>query len=118
MSTENGRVRPLRGRVVVRELESLVSPGGIVFPPAQRDWEREAARDKGIRAKSSHRGVVLDMGPPARASIGEREVEPGFKVGDTVQYVWAHNEREFTKEWVDGKPASWISQECVLAVIE
>jgi co-chaperonin GroES (HSP10) len=117
MKQQHTKIRPLRGRVVVREIETLVSPNGIVFPSMQRDWDREADRNKGIKAMSSHRGIVLDMGPPARTKKGA-EISPGFRVGDTVQYKWTHNEREFTKEWSDGKPASWISQDCVLAVIE
>lgn len=110
------KVRPLRGRVVIRPLEAK-KIGLIHLPDMASDWARKAERSQGKKAKSSHTGEVIAMGAPALSKSG-REIPPGFKVGDTVQFVFVHNQVEFTKEWVDGTQVSWVPQECVIAVHE
>lgn len=108
------RVRPLRGRVVIRPSE-VKKIGLIHIPDMASDWDRKAQHSQGKKAKSSHTGEVIAMGPPALASGGQ-EIPPGFEVGDMVQFVFVHNEKEFTKEWVDGTQVVWVPQECVIAV--
>ena len=109
-------VKPLRGRVVIRP-DSPTHIGPIVLPDMVRDWKREADRSLGKKAMSSHRGRVLALGPPALNPAGQ-EVPHGFGVGDTVIYVWNHNEAEFTKPWTDGEECCWIAQEEVIGVID
>ena len=97
------KVRLLRGQVVVRETSAKQS---VI-------WSPEGKR-KDVR---THRGVVLGMGAPALN--GTVEVEPGFKVGDVVQYHFMHHEEAHTREWPeDGTKACWIPQNCIDAVIE
>lgn len=110
------RISPLRGRVVVRPIVPK-RIGLIDLAPMQRDWDRQADERAGIKARSSHKGVVLAVGAPAR-NKGGAEVPHGFKVGDTVVYVWNHNEKNFTHPWEDGGEGAWIAQEEVLGVIE
>ena len=109
-------VKPLRGRVVIRP-DVPTHIGHIVLPDMANDWRREAQHSLGKKAMSSHRGRVLAMGPPAINPAGQ-EVPHGFKVGDAVVYVWAHNEQEFTKPWTDGHDCCWVSQEEVIGVID
>ena len=99
------RVRLLRGQVVIRETGARLSP--TIWTPAP-----------GQRQVSTHRGVVLAMGPPARDKHGN-EIEPGFRVGEEVQYHWEHNEDTFTRIWPeDGLPACWVRQFAVDGVWE
>lgn len=94
-------MRLMRGQCVVREIDPR---GGTLWTPPQK--------------QNTHRGVVLGLGPPATDDNGV-EQPWGFGVGAVVQYVWTHHERNFTVPWPDdGKPASWIPQSNVLAVIE
>ena len=102
------RVRLLRGQVVVRELRPR-QIGYVVVPDCFYDAEAQKA--------TAHRGEVLAMGAPALTLTGA-EVEPGFSVGDIVYFHWIHNEKAWTREWTDGKPACWVPQEAVDAVEE
>jgi hypothetical protein len=83
----------------------------------QSDWDRKAEHAQGIKAKSSHEGVVLAMGAPARTAK-DAEIDPGFAVGDRVRFVWKHNEEAFTQTWTDGEPCCWIAQSEVIGVYE
>lgn len=89
--------------------------GSIFLPDGSYATGRRAEQSQGKRAKSSHRGTVLAMGAPALSKKGI-EIPPGFEVGDEVQYVYVHNQQEFTKEWIDGGVCTWVPQECVIAV--
>jgi hypothetical protein len=105
-------IRLMRGQVVVREL-----------------FERYAVwmPDDGPRKMKTHRGVVLAMGEPARNPrvfdgekwVGGVEVEYGFEVGAIVQYHFTHHQEAWTMPWpLDGKPATWLPQINIDAVIE
>jgi hypothetical protein len=91
-------VRLMRGQVVVRELKqesALWSP------------------DEDERKKRTHVGEVIAMGPPALI-YDKYPVEPGFVVGDLVQYHLAHHLGAHTRVWPgDGLPALWIPQNSV-----
>lgn len=100
-------IHPMRGQCVVREIDP---PRGLV---TLIELDPEGRR--------VHRGIVLAHGAPAFLSydsLTSPEVPWDLKVGDEVVYVWIHNEREFTKRWHDGGPASWIPQAAIMAVIE
>lgn len=96
--------RLMRGQVVVREVFET-NPTGLWTPaPSQRE-------------QKTHRGIVLGMGPPARTPTGH-EVEPGFQIGDTIQFHFTSHQEAATHAWVDGKPATWIPQQNVDGVFE
>ena len=106
---------PLPGRVAVRMLDRVSTI--IVDPYADSDTRR--------RAQTSHRGVVVAMGPPARTPKLNAEVPPGFSVGAEVVFVFgAPNasgagglvESAREGEW-DGAKITWVAQEEVLAVV-
>jgi len=109
-------VRLLRGQVVIRERERASE---TIWTPAEHASK--------VR---THRGTVLALGPPAlrssmRWDATEREwifrqieVPHGFAAGDEVIYQFVHHQQNWTREWVDGKPATWVPQEAVDAVIE
>jgi co-chaperonin GroES (HSP10) len=101
-------IRLLRGQVVVRELTER-RYGPIIIP--------DSAQDSAHKESTSHRGTVLAMGAPATMPNGV-EVDPGYTVGDTVQFHWEHNEVNYTGPWEDGKFACWLSQHCIDAVID
>ena len=107
---------PLPGRVVVRELAP--QKVGLVWLPDQHyDNKRDEEKSRGKLARSSHSARVLAMGPPASTRIGA-PIEPGFAVGDEVIYVYHANEAMRRREWVDGEPCLWLSQEEIIAVVE
>ena len=111
-------LRPLRGRIAIRPLVPMRT--GLIWHPDQRpDTERGEDKSRGIRARSSHRGRVLAVGPPA-LRYGKVEVARGFEVGDEVVYVFASGgiEKTRTLEWEDGQPCVWVTQEEVIAVAE
>ena len=94
--------RPMRGQVVVREVyehHSIWTP----TPSNPRDV-------------TSHRGIVLALGPPS--IVGGVEIPHGFKVGDTVLYHWEHNEKGSTAAWGDVPDAKWLMQREIDAVVE
>jgi co-chaperonin GroES (HSP10) len=109
------RVRLLRGQVVIREnlrgaadhLKHIIVPD--VFTTHNPDAVQEA--------RTWHRGRVLAMGAPMLTPTGA-EVPHGFEVGDEVIFHWAHHEKSWTREWVDGEPAAWVPQWAVDAVVE
>lgn len=80
----------------------------------ERDGDDEQAE---LRARTSHVGRVLAMGPPAQTSAGV-EVPHGFKVGDKVVFCWTHLEKAWTRNWLDNEPAAWVPQQNVMAVID
>ena len=96
-------IRPLRGRVVVREVPRVTGP---LWTPDPRP-----------RDVTTHTGRVLALGPPARTA-GGAEVPHGYRVGNTVQYHFTHLEKMATVTWEDGLPATWIPQENVDGVWE
>src|SRR5271157_2379939 len=107
-------LRLMRGQVIVRE----------IFPENKFGlWTPEPSHPRAIK---THRGIVLGMGLPAevsfyRSDLGKvvsYEVPFGFRVGDTVQYHFEHHQEAWTTPWPDdGKPATWLPQHCVDAVI-
>ena len=109
-------VLPLRGRVAIRELLSK-QEGRIILP--------DDYHDRHERDRTSHRGIVLGLGPPARTRAGV-EVPPEFLVGDTVLFVFdadngvqggGFTEKARAGVWpVDGGPCTWVMQEEVIAV--
>ena len=95
------KIRLMRGQVVVRE----------ETPPASAMlWTPE----QGPRQTRTHRGVVLGLGPPSRLTEhpDSPEVAHGFEVGDLVQYHFGTmgTQDARTRAWVDGKPATWLTQ--------
>ncbi len=66
-------IRPLGDRVVVRPIDPLtVTRSGIILP--------DVAQEK------HHRGVVLAVGPGARAEMTGRFTAPDVEIGDEVLY--------------------------------
>lgn len=131
------RIALLRGRVLVRPLRETRSRGGIIIPDTYEDDPRR--RDN---QSSVGHGVVVAMGPPARASrvcgacrgsAGDRytpsrcgvcvrgrvptgvEIDPCVRVGDEVLYVGQHHSRDIV---VDGEQLHAIAQEEIVAVVE
>jgi hypothetical protein len=102
-------VKVMRGQVVVREITEAHS----LWMP-----------DEAPRQVKTHRGVVLALGEPARTPVtwdgkGGHEVPFGFAVGDVVQYHFEHHQEAWTMTWpADGKPATWLAQHNVDAVLE
>jgi co-chaperonin GroES (HSP10) len=94
------KIRPMRGQVVVREVE-MTSPVLWTPSPSQRDV-------------STHMGEVLALGAPARLTEhpSSPEVPHGFRVGDLVQYHFGAmgTQEARTRTWSDGKPATWMTQ--------
>jgi hypothetical protein len=94
-------IRLMRGRVVVRE--ETPAPSAVLWTPEQ-----------GPRQVKTHRGVVLGLGPPARLTEHPEspEVPHGFEVGDVVQYHFGAvgTQAARTRAWVDGEPATWLTQ--------
>lgn len=97
-------VRLLRGQVVVREIRAHAS---------STIWVPEPSNPRDVR---SHRGRVLALGPPATTRKGA-EVPHGFDLGDEVVFHWNRREKDFTRPWIDGEDASWVSQEEIDAVV-
>ncbi len=96
-------IRLMRGQVVIREHADR--PSETIWTPERRQ-----------REITTHRGTVLAMGPPALI-FDRYEVPYDFDVGDVVQYHFAHHREAWTHPWTDGKPATWVPQASVDAVI-
>jgi hypothetical protein len=96
---EEMKIRLMRGQVVVREVTRARS--SLLWTP-----------DPTARQQKTHTGVVLGLGPPARLTDhpNSPEVFHGFQVGDIVQYHFTSHQEAATREWTDGKPATWIPQ--------
>ena len=96
--------QPLPGRVVVHEVDRRSSIIHMV--------------DGNPRDQTSHRGIVVAMGPPARTPRGDAPVPHGFSVGAEVVFVYGEGPVESGRQgmWGDRK-VLWISQEEILAVI-
>lgn len=69
------------------------------------------------RDETTHRGVVLGVGPGAFTKLGV-EVPCEAKVGDVVQFHFEATEKGRTAPWTDGEPAVWLAHREVDAVIE
>jgi hypothetical protein len=102
------RLRLMRGQVVVRELDAATDALWTPEPSA--------------RQVKTHRGVVLGMGPPARLTEhpDSPEVPHGFGVGAVVQYHFGAmgTQAARTRAWLDGEPATWLTQAEIDAVWE
>ena len=70
-------MRPLRGRLVVREHKEV---SGMILMPGGDP-----------RLTTTHRGTVVAAGPPVRRDDGV-EIPLGFGVGDVVQFHFSANE--------------------------
>jgi hypothetical protein len=101
-------IRLMRGQVVVRE---LVKRASVIWSPDD---------DPKSRTVKTHRGIVLQKGPPAFLCDveGAPEVPHDFEVGDIVQFHVAHNLDAHTREWSDGQKALWLPQNAIDAVLE
>jgi co-chaperonin GroES (HSP10) len=111
-------LRPLRGRVALREIVSLRT--GLIWHPDHRpDTERTEDKSYGNLAQSSHRGRVLCFGPPA-LMYNRHEVPHGFAVGDEVVFVYGAGLVETGRRstWTDDEPCLWVTQEEILAVVD
>lgn len=110
------KISLLRGRIAVRPIVDA-KIGSIFMPDIMADWTRSAQHRAGLKSQACHRAKVLGKGPPA-FQYG-RELPHGFDVGDTVVFVYAHNEKWSDGHvWEDGEPCMYISQEEVQAVYE
>jgi hypothetical protein len=100
-------IRLMRGQVVIRELEPR---------PSERLW----TPTRGQNDVTTHVGRVLAKGPPARLTDHPHspEVPHGFEVGDVVQYHFGAmgTQEARTRAWIDGKPATWMTQAEIDAV--
>lgn len=107
----------LRGRVLIRptvycdEVQSRLTSIGLIVPDTLVDDPRH---EDGRRKGTLGRGIVVDIGPPARSKKG-KEMPPAFAVGDEVLHIGQHESRWTT---VDGEKLRVCSQEEVCAVIE
>lgn len=104
-------VHPLHGRVCVREL--LPKKLGYIHLP-------DDYHDNNVRNTSSHKGLVLAMGPPACTKTGV-PIPADFKVGDTVLFVFGMDGAEKSRVGIfpdDGLPCVWITQEEVIGIYE
>jgi hypothetical protein len=111
------KIHLLRGRVAVRPIIETESKGGIIMPN-RADYQHKDDHSQGIRAKASHFGKVLGMGPPAIGPHGH-EVPHGFEPGDTINYAMHINEKACEDQvWEDGEPCIFIAQEHVNAVLD
>ena len=95
----------LRGRIAIREDKRTQTTGSL--------WTPEGSD----RDRVSHRGKVLAMGDPPLTRKGF-EVPPDFAPGDEVIFHFEWNEKASTRDWVDGLPCVYVTQECVDAVVE
>lgn len=107
---------PLPGRVVLRVQEPK-QKGLIHIPDQHYDLERQEQRSKGDNAQSSHLGVVLAVGEPARTKC-DVPVPHGFGPGDEVVFIWTHSEKSFSSTWSDGEPCAYVPQSNILAIVE
>jgi co-chaperonin GroES (HSP10) len=102
-------IRPLRGRVVVREHKSAQYSRypSIVIPDTVMANER---------SRLTHTGTVLALGPPVRTKHGH-EVPHECKPGDTVQFHFEATEEGRKTKWDDGAEALVMAQREIDAVI-
>jgi hypothetical protein len=107
----------LPGRVAIQELVER-RYGSLYLPDASHDTIRSDDRQMGKLAQSSHRGIVLAAGPPAKMPWGS-ELPLHFQPGDEVVYVYAAGGTEESRRSFYGDtPCVMIAQEEVLGVIE
>lgn len=106
------KLRLLPGRVAVRELLPL-KVGRIYLPDNYHQTKENE------EARTSHRAIVLDVGPPARTVKGV-EIAPEFRPGDVVIFVFGLQgcEKSRASVWTDGEPCTYVAQEEVIAVEE
>ena len=115
---EGRRMRLMRGQVVIREERAAARLDGLWVPDANPDHTH------------THVGTVLSLGPPALCCTVDKmgrcvsrtckhvEVPHHFDVGDRVIYHFIHHQSAWTMPWTDGRPATYVPQTCVDAVIE
>ena len=97
---------PLRGRVIIREHKERSS---IIIDPGRSDLQE--------RSITTHRGTVIDVGPPVFHECGV-EVPLGFKPGDVVQFHFEATEKGRTVDWGDHRNVLVMAQREIDAVIE
>ena len=96
-------VRPLPGRVVIKELKAR---SGLILDPGRADE----------RAVTTHRGLVIDATPfvfPNGATV-----PLGFGPGDIVQFHFEATEKGRTVTWGEHEGVLVMHQQEVDAVIE
>lgn len=96
-------IRPLRGRVVIREDKRHSSIIEIVGVDP--------------RTITTHRGTVIAVGPPVLLDSGA-EVPLHFKAGDVVQFHFEATEKGRTTDWEDERGVVVMCQREIDAVIE
>jgi len=103
-------IRPLRGRVVIREHKDAqyTSFRSIIIPDTVL---------ANARARTTHVGTVLAVGPPVLTKRGA-EIPLGFAVGDVVQFHFEATEEGRKTIWSDGIEALVMAQREVDAVYD
>jgi co-chaperonin GroES (HSP10) len=96
-------LRFLRGRVVIRE--------------DKRHSQIIITVDNNPRATTTHRGIVLAVGPPVLTSKGA-EIPLFFKVGDIVQFHFEATEKGRTFSYGEWTNVLCMAQREVDCVIE
>lgn len=105
------KVRILRGQCVIREdLKADFRMYMHIVVPSMKGPEDTA------RSREWHIGTVLAYGEPSQ--VAYRDVPWGFSVGARVIFHWEHNEKAWTRKWIDGEPACWVPQYAIDAVVE
>lgn len=101
-------IRPLRGRVVIREIKDAQYRHypSIVIPDTAMANER---------SRMTHTGTVLAVGPPVQTSLGH-DIPHGFEAGDVVQFHFEGTEKGRITKWEDGEDALVMAQREVDAV--
>ena len=94
------KIRPLRGRVVIREIKPKSS---IIIQPDAGMYNEYAAYDE-----RTHRGRVLAKGSPPLTDAGHEVQGCDFEPGDLVEFHFAGTEKGRTAPWEDGEPALWL----------
>ena len=102
-------IRPLRGRVVIREHKE---PSRLVTIIDTTD-----PRGDPHAATLTHRGTVIAMGPPVLLTSGA-EVPHHFRVGDVVQFHFEATESGRTTTWGEHEGVLVMAQREIDAVIE
>ena len=97
------KVRPLPGRVIIREIKERSS---IIVDPGR--WDE--------RAVTTHRGVVIDATPFVFPNGVEAPLD--FEVGDTVQFHFEATEKGRTVTWGEHDGVLVMHQREVDAVLE
>jgi co-chaperonin GroES (HSP10) len=94
------KYRPLRGRIVIRPMPETF----LIYTPDPRQ-------------ETTHRGEVIDAGPPVLTEKGA-EIPLHFKVGDVVQYHFEATEKGRTTNWNGQDGVLVMAQREIDAVVE